>query len=74
MTSVGAALAPATMAWAERCLTPHPRLVGAARLGGPTGPWLLRLRHAADEVDAARRLIEPSADCPVPRSLAAVPR
>ena len=53
MTSVGAALAPATMAWAERCLAPHARLVGAARLGGPTGPWLLRLRHAADEVDAA---------------------
>ena len=53
MTSVGAALAPATMAWAERCVTPYPRLMGAVRLGGPTAPWLLRLRHATDEVDAA---------------------
>ena len=30
------------MAWAERCLAPGARVVGAARLGGPTGPWLLR--------------------------------
>ena len=31
MTSVGAELAPATMAWAERCLDRHARVVGAAR-------------------------------------------
>ena len=53
MTSVGAQLAQATMPWAERCLAPHARVMGAARLGGPTAPWLLRLRHAADAVDAA---------------------
>ena len=59
MTSVGAELAPATVAWAERLLPLGARVVGAARLGGPTGPWLLNVERFGDAFSVVLRAGDP---------------
>jgi aminoglycoside phosphotransferase (APT) family kinase protein len=59
MTAAAAALAPATAAWVERCLAARARVASAVRLGGPTGPWLLRVRRVADEFPVILRAGDP---------------
>ena len=44
-------LAADTIAWAERCLGPRSSIVDARRLGGSTGPWLLRV-HGASGIES----------------------
>jgi hypothetical protein len=59
MTSVDAELAPATVAWAKRHLPPGARVVGGARFGGPTGPWLLNVGRSGDEFSVVLRAGDP---------------
>jgi aminoglycoside phosphotransferase len=59
MTTTGPTLAPPTLAWAERCLAPGARIVGATRLGGHTGPWRLRVRRSGDLFAVVLRVGDP---------------